>query len=193
VKKFFVFGLAALAFVLNSCGTPNQVSTPATTQPAPTSTESNTSATATRIQIITQTTVGFGLTVYGSRDAAEARLVAAQIQLIVSSSILPYLSGSQGVSTAVLNTVLKENFITLPPAAQQLIALAGGLLDSYLPVPSATTYLSEAQLAYAKAFFFGLSDGAGQFLGNKASRGIELPKGSLPTKPGAWLDFNEKK
>ncbi len=190
MNKIIVTPIFALALVLGSCG-----SQPTTTVPPVDSTPTvpDYTVTANTIHAVTQTTVSFGLTVYGGKDAVEAKAAATQIQSIVAGSILPYLNGSQGVSTAVLNTALKENFINLPKAAQEIITLAGALLDQYLPVPSATTFLSDAQLAYAKAFFNGLSDGAGQYLGNKAGPGLELSKVNLPQSGGNWLNLTPKK
>ncbi len=187
MNRIFATLIFALALVLGSCGSQPTTTTPVDSTP----TVPDYTVTANTIHAVTQTTVSFGLTVYGGKDAVEAKAAATQIQTIVAGSILPYLNGSPGVSTAVLNTALKENFINLPQAAQEIITLAGALLDQYLPVPSATTFLSDAQLAYAKAFFNGLSDGAGQYLGTKvAIRNVE--RATLPASGGNWLNLLTK-
>ncbi len=184
--------LLSLIFIFG-CGSGGTTTTPTTTTPVSTVlSATDVTATANKIQLVTQTTIGFGLTVLGGKDAAEAKLIATQIQTIVSGSILPYLNGSQGVSTAVIDTALKENFVNLPVGAQSMISLAAALLDQYLPAPGANTFLTPQELAYAKAFFQGLSDGAGQYLGNKAAPSVELSKVNLPQAPGNWLNFSKK-
>ena len=118
---------------------------------------------------------------------------AAKIKTLVTGSALPYLNGSSSATSAAINGFISSQLVTLPGEAQSLISLAAVVLDNYIPAPSASTVLSVDQLAYVKAFFDGLNDGASNFAT------ASLSTVATPAKPAAravsnaaWFNVTKK-
>lgn len=171
--------VSLLVLSFTGCGTP-------TPPPVPTDPGTTTGANPTTVALIqsaTAKTVSVGLAFYATKNAEEAKKVAAQIQSIVATTVLPYLNGATGLSSSVVDAVLKQNFINLPGLAKDVIALAATLLDSYIPAPS-EVLMSAANVAYMKAFFNGLNQGCADFLAGR----VTVNRGeTIEFKKGRWL------
>lgn len=132
--------------------------------------------------------LSFGL---GSiKDQVAARAAADQINLIISNTVGPYLSGNlTTVPSNIIDTLLKEQlFTSLPTEVQMLISGAASLANSYLPVPGPTTYLNQDDLNYLRGLINGLQSGANLYLAGhpatKATRGL----GHTPI----WLNYKSQ-
>ncbi len=136
------------------------------------------------IHLATTEALAIGLSVYSKSHPGEAADIASKIREITSTTALAYLNGTSGASAAAVNGFLNSQFVTLPPDAVNSIALAAALLDSYLPAPSASTILSEAQLSYIKAFVQGLNDGSVQFLAGT----VPVATTKTATRAGKWVN-----
>lgn len=141
---------------------------------------------ASLINIGTSSAVNLGLEQWSKKDAGIAKTTANDIHSVVSEVVLPYLNNNTGLSSAAINTLLKDKIVNLPNMpmdVQNAIVLAATLLDSYLPAPSATTYLNPDQISYIKAFLTGLDSGCQQYLAGippppapKLNKGIRMAK-----------------
>lgn len=187
MKVFTRVCLALMVLSLLGCGggTPPVVIPP---NPPPVNTDPNpppNQNTLALIQSATSATVSAGLAFYAKDHPDEAAKIAKEIKDIVDTVVMPYLNGSTtGISSAAINAILTNNFAGLPQIAKDLITLAATLLDSYLPAPDPGTFLSDAQVAYVKAFFNGLSTGAGT-VRSTGARAIEH-------RGGRWINLNGK-
>ncbi len=177
MKKLAIVLCLILACAAPGCKKPTAPTTP------PTSTDPSIATNAEIIHLATSEALSIGLNVYARSHPAEAAAIATKIKEIASTNALAYLNGTSGASSAAVNGFLNSQFVTLPPEATQLIALAAALLDAYLPAPTADTILSAAQYSYLKAFVQGLSDGSAQFLAGN------IPVRTVTTKAvrGHWL------
>lgn len=129
--------------------------------------------------------LSFGLS--AMKDQVAANAAAQQLNMVISNTIQPYLSGDvSNVPSNVIDTLLKEQmFTTLPQDVQLLISAAASLANSYLPVPSATTYLSQDELNYLRGLVNGLQSGANLYLAGHVTK---APRGLL-REQSKWLNF----
>lgn len=201
-----------LAFCLFGCGSSTPpattepvtsvpvTTTPVTTTPPVTTTtpvfvpDPNAARNAAIIQTATAQAVALGLNVYaGEGHAADAMTIATKMKEIVSTTALPYLSGTQGASSSAINGFLNGQFVTLPSEAQSILSLAAVLLDTYLPAPSANALLDADQLSYVRAFFQGLNDGSAQYIANPPAATATVKAVTVREKStAAWFNPNKK-
>lgn len=153
--------LAVSLGVLSGCSKPSNTGGGTTTNgPSPV-------AVANLINSGTSLTTHLGLEQWAKKNPESAKITAGEIQNIVGDLIIPYIDNNQGLSSAAINTILKDKLINapkLPADIRNAIAVAAAVLDSYVQVPSASSYLSADELAYVKSFLNGLNTGAGDYL-----------------------------
>lgn len=176
-----LFGVLPISGCHHATPTPPSNGTPTVDQPNPTI--------VGIIKITTSEGVNFGLSQVAKADNGKNRdqivAVATHVRGIISDTVIPYLDGNGNVSSAVVNSILKEQLFadSVPAEVQQFITLAASILDLYVPVPDVNTALTVAQKAYVRSFFVGLISGCDSFLTNQPAK-----KSRLATKPGNWLN-----
>ena len=170
-------------------------STTATTALLPFVSDSNAPRNALIIKTATTQSISLGLGLLTTaKQKSEVDLIAGKVNQVVSSSILPYLNGTSGATSAGVNGFVNGQFVDLPAEARTLISLAAMLLDQYLPAPSADSVMNPDQLLYVKAFFQGVVDGTSRF---SSSARVVIPHQEgvkdVPYKPtGKWFNPKEE-
>ncbi len=105
-----------------------------------------------------------GLRALAKTNAPAAAETAQALRVSINTTLLPYLQGNPLASSAVIHDLLNSSLFTnVNPAIRNAIAVAGSLLDAYLPAPSATSYLSDDQRDYVVAFLNGIQKGCADF------------------------------
>ncbi len=105
-----------------------------------------------------------GLRALAKTQPAAALEAATALRNSINTNLLPYLAGNALGSSAVIHALLNSSLFTnVNPVVQNAIAVAGSLLDAYLPAPNAGTYLSTDQIDYVTAFLTGISKGCADF------------------------------
>lgn len=174
-RRHFITLLAAGAVALPGCAKPSN------TQPVV--------STETDITIGTESAVLVGLTALSVANPGLARIVATALSAVANGAALPYLHGTEGavgaVSSAAINSALAAQCVSLPAEAQVLVTIAAGVLDEYLPIPGAATYLSPAHVAYLEDFFKGISNGCADFSGGRYAAESHAQR----TVGGHWLNL----
>ncbi len=180
MRKPFISFILAVILIVPSWGCKH----PSATAPS--------STTESVILIGTTSATLVGLTALSMQNSDLAHLVAGQLKTICDTGALPYLNGTGGavnaISSATINTFLSGQFSGMPAEVQSFVTVAAGALDEFLPAPSATTYLSTAQLAYVKDFFTGLSNGCASFLGGRSA---VAAKGAHRSVGGSWFNLTK--
>ena len=121
-----------------------------------------------------------GLSQWAKKDPADAKQCALALSKNINEVLLPYLNGSNLPSSAEIQAMLNSTLCNgVKPEIKAAIMAASIALDSFLPIPSTTTYLNADQVSYIKAFLCGVGDGCDAFLGNQ--REIKT------TKVPVWL------
>lgn len=227
MKTVNLLAIFVVLLAMTSCGkspdpapvngtTPSTTATSTTTPAAPTApTAAEIAQNCTDITLITQNGISLALSGIASSNPADAKTAATQIQTIVNGTILPLLTGSGGIPSSVVNTLLKENFVTLPSTATNIVSIAAGILDQYIQAPATDTFLTAAEISYANAFFTAMSNGAGMYLASApvvAPATAPIKAKPVATKPtttasttaapakktvilpraGGWLNLSEK-
>ena len=112
---------------------------------------------------------------------------------VTNGVAIPYFSdpsAPMAISSEAVNSLLIQKFTSLSTEAQMIVSDAAQILDQFLPVPSPTKFLSKSHIAKLEAFFVGLSNGCGDFLGNRT---VIAPKGwHRQTVERHWLNLRSK-
>jgi len=117
-----------------------------------------------------------GLKQWAKKDAPAATECAVALRENITKSLLPYLDGGKLPSSSEIQAAINSTlFKKVPDEVKDTILTASLILDSFLPVPGADTYLNADQVGYLKAFLTGLSDGCDAF----TSKAIEKPRNWL--------------
>ena len=106
----------------------------------------------------------YGLSELAKKDPTVAASVAVGTSSSIADNILPYLKSQGQLKTAkevedYLSTAMCDK---LPAQVKLAIISAFGVLDLYLPVPDAKTYLTADQINLLCAFMGGVAAGCQQ-------------------------------
>lgn len=106
-----------------------------------------------------------GLRTLAKTNAPAAAETATALKASITTNLMPYIQGSgTAVTSGVIQSLLNSSLFTgVNPTIRQAIAVAGSLLDAYLPPPGATSYLTADQQDYVVAFLTGIAKGCNDF------------------------------
>ena len=136
-----------------------------------------------KIRTITKQVVSFGMKKWSEKNPELAAKVAEQLVKNIDEVIVPYLDESQGIASSVLEAAIQQKLLNgLPLDVQNLINLAAVVLDGYIPAPAPDEFLKDWQLAYMKAFFTGVSQGASEYAAVNLTRDYKASD-----KRGKWF------
>ena len=118
------------------------------------------------IRQVAESGSNLGLNYLDKKDHKAAVKTAEEMNKTIVEVVLPYLNGEAVSATSfAVNELLQEKFFSkLDENVKLTIVAAAAVLDTYLTPPDPTKHLSEAELAYIKAFFEGVAAGTDDFL-----------------------------
>lgn len=104
-----------------------------------------------------------GFKLWAKKDNAAAMEAATALSKNLNSEVIPYLDGADLHTSAEINEFINSSlFKNVHEEIKDTIVIASGILDVYLPVPSAEK-LKPEYLTYLKSFITGLQSGAEKF------------------------------
>lgn len=114
----------------------------------------------------TQAATTVGLNYLDKKDHKVCVKTAEELNKMIVEVVLPYLNNEAvTAATTVVEEVLKEKFFDkLDENIKLAIVSAATILDVYIRLPDPSQKLTEAELAYMKAFFEGVAAGADDFI-----------------------------
>lgn len=118
-----------------------------------------------------------GLKAWEKKKPEAAMEAATALAKNIDEELLPYLNGGDLGSSAEISELLDSSlFKNVPDEVKITIQAAAAVLDLYLPIPAAETYLKEDHLGYLKAFLGGLKEGCQKFAATDTEREAEVQR-----------------
>lgn len=169
--KFNAFVMCVmLAFPFGMTGCHQDESTDPVNPPAPTVVKDIDPAILTLEQTITEAGSLYGLTEWAKKDPNSAKELATNLSSNITQQLLPFVQGAAKLKTvAEVQQLLQTSvFAKVPIEVKLALVSACAVLDLYVPIPEAATFMTKNQVAVVQAFLTGLKSGCDDFTGKKA-------------------------
>lgn len=113
-----------------------------------------------------------GLQQWAKKDPAAAKECAQALSKNIDENLLPYFKdGAPLLTSAEVQELLDSSLCgKLPDVVKEAIVAASAVLDFYIPIPDAGTYLTQDQMEIiGKGFLAGVKSGCDKFLSKELS------------------------